>query len=68
MSHSLLNADRRTLFKILAVALIGACIVVGVGIRARITDTSSTAARISTPVLKAGKPTTYTSHDASSVR
>ena len=68
MSHSLLSADRATHLKIVSVALIGAFIVVGVGIRARITDTPTTTARIDGPVLKASKPTTYTSHDASAVR
>ena len=68
MSHSLLSSDRRTHLKIVVVAVIGASIVVGVGIRARIVDNSTTAAVTSKPVLKAGRPTTYTSRDASAVR
>ena len=68
MNHSLLSADRGTHAKIVAIALIGAIIVVAVGIMGRIADTSTATARVDGPILKAGAPATYTSSEASAVR
>jgi hypothetical protein len=52
MSHSLMNADRGTHCKIVAVALVAAIAVVLVGINARVSRTD-----VSSVVVKAGKPT-----------
>jgi len=70
MNHSLLSADRHTHLKIVSLALIAATTVVVIGITARIVDDTSAAARSETgvPVLKAGKPTTYTRTEAPSLR
>jgi hypothetical protein len=70
MNHSLLSADRNTHLKIVSLALTAAIAVVVIGITARITDGTSSAARIESgaPVLKAGKPTTYTRTEAPPVR
>ena len=68
MSHSLLGADRNTHLKIVAVALISATLIVAVGVRGRITDTATATAGIDGPALKAGKPSTYSSSEANSVR
>jgi hypothetical protein len=70
MNHSLLSADRNTHLKIVSLALTAAIAVVVIGITARITDGTSSAARIESgaPVLKAGKPSTYTRTEAPSMR
>lgn len=64
MNHSLLTADRRTHFKIVAVALLAALVIVVAGVSARVSDSGSTAARGSaTTVVKAGKPPVYSTRD-----
>jgi hypothetical protein len=71
MTHSLIGADRTTHFKIVAVALFGAIVMVMVGITARVTDADTSAtARLQTegPVLKAGKPTTLTTREGVAIR
>lgn len=70
MNHSLVTADRMTHLKIVAVSLIAAIAVIMVGITARITDTGTASAKLEThgPVLKAGKPSTITARDGSSVQ
>ena len=70
MTHSLIGADRSTHFKIVAVALVSAIVLVMVGVTARVTDADTATAqlRIDGPVLKAGKPTTVTTRDASAIR
>jgi hypothetical protein len=66
-NHSLVTADRGTHVKIAAIALIAATVVVAVGWRAKVVDT--TTARIeSGTVVKAGKPATVTSRDDTSIR
>jgi hypothetical protein len=66
-NHSLVTADRGTHVKIAAIALIAATVVVAVGWRAKVVDT--TTARIdSGTVVKAGKPSTVTSRDDTSIR
>jgi hypothetical protein len=64
MSHSLIGADRTTHLKILCVALVGAIAVVVVGVTARVADIDSARAQ----VVKAGKPTVFTAHDAATIR
>lgn len=68
MDHSLLSASRNAHLKIVAVALISATVVVTVAIRARVADTAAATAGISGPVLKAGKPSAYSSTATASVR
>ncbi len=60
MSHSLLGADRATHFKIGAIALIAATIVLGVGFGARLMETGIGALPVLGPALKASKSPTYT--------
>ena len=70
MTHSLIGADRSTHFKIVAVALVSAVVVVMVGITARVAETDAATARIQAegPVLKAGKPATITTRDGTAIR
>jgi hypothetical protein len=70
MTHSLIGADRNTQLKIVVVALVSAIAVVTIGITARVTDTGTLTAQARTdgPVLKAGKPATFTTSDTTAVR
>lgn len=72
MTHSLIGADRSTHFKILAVALVSAIVLVVVGITARVAETDTATARLQAegeiPVLKAGKPAIVTTRDATTIR
>jgi len=70
MTHSLIGADRTTHFKIVAVALLSAIVLVMVGITARVTESDTTTARLQAegPVLKAGKPATFTIRDGTALR
>ena len=70
VNYSLLSADRNTHLKIVSLALTAAIAVVVIGITARVTDGTSATTRIETaaPVLKAGKPTTYTGAESPAVR
>jgi hypothetical protein len=62
MSHSLMNADRGTHRRIIAVALAAATVVALVGINARGPRTDVTS------VFKAGKPTISAALDATATR
>jgi cytochrome oxidase Cu insertion factor (SCO1/SenC/PrrC family) len=70
MTHSLIGADRTTHFKIVAVALVSAIVLVMVGITARVVDSDTATARLQSdgPVLKAGKPATFTTRDGTAIR
>ena len=70
MTHSLIGADRTTHFKIVAVALLSAIVLVMVGITARVTESDTATARLQAegPVLKAGKPSTFTIRDGTAIR
>ncbi len=70
MTHSLIGADRSTHLKIVAVALVSAIVLVMVGITARVVDSDIATARLQTdgPVLKAGKPATFTTRDGTAIR
>jgi hypothetical protein len=70
MTHSLIGADRSTHFKIVAVALVSAVVLVMVGITARVVETDSATARIQAegPVLKVGKPATISTRDGTAIR
>jgi hypothetical protein len=69
-NHSLVTADRSTHFKIAAIAVAAAIVVIAVGLRARITEGGSVTTRIETTstVVKAGKPVTSASSEGSSIR
>jgi hypothetical protein len=66
MNHSIYSADRSTHLKVVVVALVAGIVVVSLGIAARTSadDGYAQTAR----VLKAGKPVTVTSSNASMVR
>jgi hypothetical protein len=64
MNHSFHSADRATHLKIVIVALVAGIAVAGFGISARTNSDYSQSAH----VVKAGKPVTVTSTDASLVR
>jgi hypothetical protein len=57
MSHSLINADRRTHLKIVTVAIVCAVTVVAVGVTARVSQPDAASGRTFAhgPVLKVGK-------------
>jgi hypothetical protein len=63
MNHSIHSADRATHLKIVVVALVAGIAVAGFGISARISSDYTQTAH----VIKAGKPVTVTSSDASSL-
>jgi hypothetical protein len=64
MNHSMYSADRATHLKIVVVALIGATLVAGIGIAARVADSpTATAMKANGPVLKAGQPVVITSNE-----
>ena len=64
MNHSIHSADRSTHLKIVVVALVAGIAVAGIGISARTTSPDAQTAQ----VVKAGKPVTVTSSNASMVR
>jgi hypothetical protein len=66
MNHSIYSVDRSTHLKVVVVALVAGIVVVGLGITARTSadDGYAQTAR----VLKADKPVTVTSTNASMVR
>ncbi len=68
MNHSLLTADRTTHLKIVVVALIAAIMVVAVGIGTHLATDETAGVRSGGPVLRAGKPATYTDRDAPFIR
>jgi hypothetical protein len=70
MSTSLLSADRNTHIKITVIALVAAIVLVVVGVNARIANTDLETAHVNVdgPVLKAGKPATFTSSDHAATR
>jgi len=70
MNHSMFSADRPTHVKIVVVALIGATLVAGIGIAARISDRDAGATRIEArmPVIKAGAPVAVSSSETRTIR
>ena len=66
MNSSLYSADRRTHLKIVVVGLVGATLVAGVGITARLADeagASTARMQASGPAVKASKTTIVTIRD-----
>ena len=72
MNHSIITADRTTHLKIVVVALIGATVVAGVGIAARVADTQPGTAiaafKPDIPVIKAGQPIAISRSETTAVR
>jgi hypothetical protein len=66
MNHSIYSADRSTHLKIVVVALVAGIAVAGFGISARSLSNDGDAQ--TAHVIKAGKPVTITSSNASMVR
>ena len=66
MNHSIYSADRTTHLKIVVVALVAGIMVAGFGISARVN--SDEGYTQTARVIKAGKPVTVTSSNASMVR
>jgi hypothetical protein len=66
MNHSIYSADRSTHLKIVVIALVAGIVVAGFGIAARTNSDDGYAQ--TARVLKAGKPVTVTSTNASMVR
>ena len=64
-NFSLLAASRLTHLKVVAVALVCATLVVGIGFAARVTDGSGTA---NVGVVKPGKPVTATAGETRTIR
>jgi hypothetical protein len=68
-NYTLKTADRLTHVKIVAMSLIAGIIVVSVGIAARPSlPDMSTQLEARAPVLKAGQPVIWTSHETSTIR
>jgi hypothetical protein len=68
-NHSIATADRVTHLKIVVVSLIAGIVVVAVGIAARPSlPDMSTQLEARAPVLKAGQPVTWTSHEQTTIR
>jgi hypothetical protein len=68
MTHSLIGASAATHLRIVVAALVGATLVVAVGIAARVRDEDAHWARVQAPVVKAGHPQAYSSREGHLVR
>jgi hypothetical protein len=72
MNHSIATADRTTHLKVVVVALIGATLVAGVGIAARVShsDLGTPAAhlRADVPVIKIGGPVVISTSGTTTIR
>lgn len=66
-NFSMLSADRMTHLKVVAVALVCATLVAGIGVAARVTDAAGDG-RIEATVIKAGKPMTASKSNDSTIR
>lgn len=68
MDHSLIGASATTHVKIVVAALIGATLVVIVGIAGRLANDIDGTSRSASTVIKAGQPAAYTTRDGVVVR
>ena len=66
-NSSLFTADRMTHLKVVVVAMVCATLVAGVGVAARVTDSTATG-RMEATVIKAGKPITASTSETRTVR
>jgi ABC-type proline/glycine betaine transport system permease subunit len=67
-NSSMFTADRMTHLKIVVVSLVCATLVAGVGIAARVSDSSSANGRLEATVIKAGTPVTAAKDAANTIR
>jgi len=68
-NSSLFTADRMTHLKIVVVSLVCATLVAGIGVAARVSDsTSGASSRMETVFIKAGKPVTASTSEDTAVR
>lgn len=68
MDHSLIGASATTHLKIVVAALVGATLVVIIGIAGRLADDINGVGRNASAVIKAGQPSAYTTRDGIVVR
>ena len=62
-NFSMFTADRMTHLKVVAVALVCATLVAGIGVAARVTDNPSRDGRVEATVVKAGKAMTAATNE-----
>jgi hypothetical protein len=67
-NFSMFTADRMTHLKVVAVALVCATLVAGIGVAARVTDNPSTDGRVEATVVKAGKALTAATSEDRTIR
>jgi ABC-type proline/glycine betaine transport system permease subunit len=67
-NYSMFTADRMTHFKIVVVALVCATLVAGIGIAARVTDSTAANGRLEATVIRAGTPVQASTTDGNTVR
>ena len=68
MDSSLFRAGRTTHFKIVAISLVSAIVIVLIGVNARTTDNVTAEIRSTSGVVKAGQPAIYSSKDDKAFR
>ena len=66
-NFSMFTADRMTHLKVVAVALVCATLVAGLGVVARVADGSADG-RLEATVIKAGKPVTASTSESRTIR
>lgn len=66
-NFSLFTADRMTHLKVVAVALVCATLVAGIGLAARV-ESATADGRLEATVIKAGKPLTASTGDTRTIR
>jgi len=66
-NFSMFTADRMTHLKVVAVALVCATLVAGLGVAARVAD-GATDGRLEATVIKAGKPVTASTSEPRTIR
>ena len=67
-NSSMFTADRMTHLKIVVVSLVCATLVAGIGIAARVTDSSTGDGRLEATVIKAGSPVTASTTESNTIR
>ncbi|HEY6992287.1 MAG TPA: hypothetical protein VH397_01125 [Xanthobacteraceae bacterium] len=68
-NFSMISADRMTHLKVVAVALVCATLVAGIGVAARVTDSSPALdGRTEVTIVKAGKPMTAATTEGRTIR
>ena len=67
-NFSMFTADRMTHLKVVAVALVCATLVAGLGVAARVTDSGAADGRLEATVIKAGKPVTASTSEPRTIR